>query len=170
MLDVADYLLQACLIGAGATLVMDFWTVVRRKLFGVPALDYALVGRWLLHLACGRFRHDPIAASPQVRGERLFGWTAHYLIGIAFAGVLLAAWGLDWARQPTIAPALITGVGSVAAPFLIMQPAMGAGFAASRTPRPALARLHSLVTHAIFGFGLYAAGWLVSLLGLLRGA
>ncbi|MGQ0834825.1 MAG: DUF2938 family protein [Gammaproteobacteria bacterium] len=33
-----------------------------------------------------------------------------------------------------------------------------------RTPRPAAARLHSLVTHGIFGFGLYAAGWVTSLL------
>jgi hypothetical protein len=45
-----------------------------------------------------------------------------------------------------------------------MQPGMGAGVAASRTPRPATARLHSLVTHGIFGLGLYAAGWATSLL------
>jgi Protein of unknown function (DUF2938) len=46
-----------------------------------------------------------------------------------------------------------------------MQPGMGAGIAASRTPRPAVARLHSLVTHGIFGLGLYAAGWMTSLVG-----
>jgi hypothetical protein len=78
--------------------------------------------------------------------------------------VLLAIWGLDWARHPTIGPALIVGIGSVAAPFLFMQPGMGAGIAASRTPHPATARLHSLVTHGVFGLGLYAAGWATSLL------
>ncbi|WP_447725801.1 DUF2938 family protein [Sphingomonas koreensis] len=57
-------------------------------------------------------------------------------------------------------------IGSVAAPFLLMQPPMGAGFAGSRTPHPAAARLHSLVTHAIFGLGLYAAGWIASLIDL----
>jgi len=41
---------------------------------------------------------------------------------------------------------------------------MGAGIAASRTPRPGAARLQSLVTHAVFGLGLYAAGCLVSFL------
>ena len=61
-------------------------------------------------------------------------------------------------RHPTIGPALIVGIGSVAAPLLVMQPGMGAGIAASRTPRPAAARLQSLLTHAIFGLGLYAAG------------
>lgn len=159
-----DYLVCALLIGAGATAVMDIWAVARKRLLGIPPLNYGLVGRWLAYLARGRFRHDPIAASPAVRGERLIGWTAHYLIGAAFAGLLLAIWGLDWTRQPTIGPALIVGIGSVAAPFLVMQPGMGAGIAASRTPRPAAARIQSLVTHGIFGLGLYAAGVVTSLL------
>ena len=157
-----NYVVCAVLIGAGATAVMDLWTVVRKQMFGIP-FSYGLVGRWLAYLPRGRFRHDPIAASPAVHGERLIGWAAHYGIGIAFAAVLLAVWGLEWARQPTLVPALIVGIGSVAAPFLILQPGMGAGIAASRTPRPAAARFQSLVTHAIFGLGLYAAGWITTL-------
>jgi hypothetical protein len=163
MTEAADYLTSAVLIGAGATVVMDIWTMMRQRLLGIPSLDYGLVGRWLGHLARGRLRHDPIAASPPLRGERLIGWSAHYLIGIVFAGVLLAFFGLDWARDPTIGPALLVGIGSVAAPFLVMQPAMGFGMAASRTSHPAAARLHSLVTHAVFGGGLYAGGWLTHL-------
>ena len=159
-----DYLVCALLIGAGATAVIDIWAIARERLLGIPLPDYGLVGRWLAYLARGRFRHDRIAASPPVQRERLIGWTAHYLIGIAFAAALLAIWGLDWARRPTLGPALIVGIGTVAAPFLIMQPGMGAGIAASRTPRPAAARIQSLVTHGIFGLGLYAAGWLTTLL------
>ena len=163
MVDAMDFLARAMLIGTGATVVMDVWGMVRKHLLGIPSLDYALVGRWLGHLASGRLRHDRIAASPQVVGERVIGWAAHYLIGIGFAGALLAIFGLGWARQSTIAPALVVGGGSVAAPFLVMQPAMGAGIAASRTPHPWAARLQSLLTHAVFGVGLYAAGWIVSL-------
>jgi hypothetical protein len=159
-----DYLVCALLIGAGATALMGIWAVARKWLLGIPPLDYGLVGRWLAYLARGRFRHDPIAASPPVQDERLIGWIAHYLIGIAFAAMLLALWGLDWARHPTVGPALIVGIGSVAAPFLLTQPGMGVGVAASRTPRPAAARRQSLVTHGIFGPGLYAAGWVASLL------
>jgi hypothetical protein len=159
-----DYLMYALLIGAGATAVMDLWTIARTRLLGMPAMDYGLVGRWLAYLARGRFRHERIAASPAVPGERLIGWTAHYAIGIAFAAVLLAVCGPAWARQPALGPALVVGIGSVAAPFLIMQPGMGAGIAASRTPRPAAARVQSLVTHTVFGLGLYAAGWMTKLL------
>lgn len=159
-----EFLVCAVLIGAGATAAIDVWALVRKRLLGLAPLDYGLVGRWLAYLPRGRFRHDPIAASPAVRGERLIGWSAHYLIGIAFAAILLAGWGLDWARYPTLAPALIVGIASVLAPFLLMQPGMGAGIAARRTPRPAAARLQSLLTHGIFGLGLYAAGWMTSLL------
>lgn len=149
----------ALLIGAGATAATDLWALARKRLFGTPAPNYGLVGRWLGHMPRGQFRHASIAAAPPAQGERLIGWTAHYLIGIAFAGLLLGVWGSAWLLAPTIGPALAVGIGTVAAPFLVMQPGMGAGIAASRTPRPALARLHSLVTHAVFGLGLYAAGW-----------
>lgn len=159
-----DYLLCALLTGVGATAVMDLWSMARKRLFGIPPPDYGLVGRWLAHMPRGRFRHDAITASPAVRGERAIGWTAHYLIGIAFAALLLGIWGLAWVHRPTIGPALIVGIGTVAAPFLVMQPGMGAGIAARRTPRPAAARFQSLVTHAIFGVGLYAAGRAASLL------
>ncbi|MGJ7605199.1 DUF2938 domain-containing protein [Variovorax sp. LT1R20] len=168
MSEAAVCAAHALVIGAGATVAMDLWAIARKRLLGVPSLDYALVGRWLLHMPGGRFRHDPIGASPRMPGERSVGWIAHYLIGVAFAAVLLAIWGLDWARHPTSGPALIVGIGSVAAPFFVMQPAMGAGIAASRTPRPAVARLHSLVTHTVFGLGLYGAAWAARWLEALR--
>jgi hypothetical protein len=152
-----QYPIYALLIGAGATLLMDLWGIARTRLLRVPAMSYGLVGRWLAYLPRGRFRHSPIAASPPVRGELLIGWTAHYAIGIVFAATLLALFGSDWACHPTLGPALLVGIVSVAAPFLLMQPGMGAGIAASRTPHPAAARFNSLLTHTIFGLGLYAA-------------
>ena len=154
-----DYLECTLLVGVGATAVMDLSASARKRLLGIAAPNYGLVGRWLGHMPRGRFRHASIAAAQPVRGERAIGWAAHYLTGVAFAGILLGAWGMAWIRQPTLGPALIVGIGTVAAPFLLMQPGMGAGIAASRTPRPNAARLQSLVTHAIFGLGLYVAGW-----------
>lgn len=150
--------------GVGATLVMDLWGLARRPLLGIPAPDYGLVGRWLGHMPAGRFRHPRIAAAAPVRGERLLGWTAHYLIGITFAGLLVALVGPDWLQTPSLLPALGVGLVSVLAPFLLMQPGMGAGVAASRTPDPGKARRQSLLTHAVFGLGLYLAASVARLL------
>src|SRR5262245_20585326 len=114
---ILDYLIRAVLVGVGATAVMDLWILARTRLLGIPAQSYALVGRWIAGLARGRFRHERIATSPAVRGELAIGWTAHYLIGIAFAALLLAVFGIDWTRRPTLAPALAVGIGTVLAPF-----------------------------------------------------
>ncbi len=147
------------LIGAGATAVMDLWCMVRERL-GVPRPDYGLVGRWLGHMPRGRFRHAAIKAAAPVRAERLIGWVAHYLIGVAFAALLLGLFGESWLQWPTLWPALAVGLATVVAPFLLMQPGMGAGLAGRLTPHPEQARRQSLLTHAVFGLGLYAAAWL----------
>ena len=150
------------LTGAGATALTDFWAFLRTCWFGTPPPNFAMVGRWVGHRSRGRLRHDSIAASPSIRAERALGWITHYAIGMGFAMLLPAFWGWDWIRQPTFAPAVIVGVATVAAPLFIMQPAMGAGIAASRTPRPGAARAQSLVTHTVFGVGLYAAAIAIS--------
>ena len=84
------------LIGIGATAVMDAWLLALRRR-GVPTLDLAFLGRWVGHLARGRFLHAAISRAEPVSGERALGWLAHYGIGIAFAALLAAAAGPDWA-------------------------------------------------------------------------
>jgi hypothetical protein len=155
-----DIIAHALVIGVGATVVMDLWALFLRRCFGVASLDLALLGRWIGHFARGRFRHESIARAAPVRHEQVIGWTAHYTIGIAFAVLLLAIWGSDWLNRPTLIPALVVSSATLVAPFFVMQPAMGAGIAASRTLRPNVARLRSIVTHTVYGVGLYASAWI----------
>jgi len=114
----------------------------------------------------GTFQHSNIAAAPQKRAECTMGWLAHYMIGILFAIVFVALAGNNWLQHPTPIPAIVFGVVTVAAPFFIMQPLFGLGFAASKTTDPTQARFRSLMNHIAFGMGLY----LFALLGncLLR--
>lgn len=103
-----------------------------------------------------------MAAARPIRGERAIGWGAHYAIGVAFAALLLWTYGLAWAQSPTIRPALSIGLVTVVAPLFILQPAMGAGVASRKTPRPVFAAVKSLVTHAVFGVGMYLAALVAS--------
>ncbi len=146
--------LRTAALGVGATMVMDLWALLLRQ-FGVRSLDFALLGRWLGHLPEGRFVHESIAKAAPVKGELLLGWSAHYTIGISFAALLLATFGLEWARSPSLLPALFIGVVTVVAPLLVLQPALGAGIFSSKTPTPVFNSVKSLVTHGVYGVGLY---------------
>ena len=156
-MSTATHFAAAVLVGMGATLFMDVWALVMKRAFSIPSADYCLVGRWLCHMPEGRLMHESIAAASPKRSECTVGWIAHYVIGIAYALVLVALVSGRWLVQPTLLPAMLFGIGSVLVPYLIMQPAFGLGIAGSRTPRPTSARLRSLMAHTAFGVGLYAS-------------
>jgi hypothetical protein len=155
-------LLGIVAIGIGATVFIDLWSTFLKKAFGIPSLSYCLLGRWVLHMPRGRVMHVAIAKSEAMPHECKVGWTAHYSIGVAFSVLFVLLVPGDWLSRPTLGPALVFGVATVLVPFLTMQPAFGLGIAASRTKNPTAARLKSLVTHAIFGVGLYAWASLLS--------
>jgi hypothetical protein len=107
---------HAIVIGAGATAVMDLWAACLRRFWGVPSLDYALLGRWIGHFPRGPFMHESIARAVPIRHERIIGWSAHYTNGIVFAALLLAVWEPGWLERPTLLPALIVNSGTLFAP------------------------------------------------------
>ena len=148
-------------IGIGATALMDAWLLLLERA-GLPGVNLAFVGRWIGHLARGRWSHQAIARAAPVKGERALGWLTHYVVGIVFAALVAALYGPAWTRNPSLLPALAVGLGSVVAPWFVMQPAMGAGIAASRTTAPLRNCLRSLANHAVFGAGLYLAAALIA--------
>ena len=160
----ANYILRAIAIGIGATLIMDLWNLFLKRALGVPSLNYCLLGRWVSHMPAGTFRHASIAAAPPKPFECAVGWIAHYTIGITLALVLVILTSGEWLARPTLLVALLYGIGTVVFPFFVLQPSLGLGIASSRTPKPMQARLKSLVTHTVFGFGLYLCALGVSYL------
>jgi hypothetical protein len=164
MSEGLEIVVRVVLIGIGATVVLDLWNALLKGVFGVPSLHMGMLGRWLGHFPRGRFMHDNIAEASPIPGERIIGWSAHYAIGITWAALLLAIWGLDWARHPTPLPALIVGLFTLVAPFFMMQPGMGIGMAASKAPSPNVARLKSIVSHTVYGIGLYGSAVFSALL------
>lgn len=158
-----ELIIYAALIGILATAVLDLWAIFARQILHLPGPNWAMAGRWLGHFKNGQFTHGNIASAPPITEERIIGWSTHYLIGILFALLLLLFTGPDWLDKPTLLPALVVGLSTILAPFLIMQPAMGAGIAASKMPRPNIARLSSVAAHSVFGFGLYGAATILAL-------
>ena len=159
-------LISASLMGLGATLTFDLWGLYLKHAFKITPSNICLVGRWLRYMPAGIFKHSNIGSTPPKSAECAIGWMAHYTIGITFAGAFVMLVGPDWLQQPTLIPAIVFGVVTVLAPFFILQPSLGLGLAASKTPNPTQARLRSVMNHAAFGVGLYFFGWLTN--GLLQ--
>lgn len=164
-MTVSSLIYSILFIGIGATLVMDLWTLLLRRL-GVTTLNYAMVGRWAGHVLEGRWRHAAIGKAAPVCGELAWGWLLHYATGLLFAGLLVVLAGKAWLEQPSLLPALSFGIISVLVPLCVIQPALGAGYFAANTPAPVKSCLRSLATHCVFGSGLYLAAlgapWLIS--------
>ncbi|CAD5278808.1 conserved membrane hypothetical protein [Bosea sp. 62] len=148
-------------IGIGATALLDLWAIFLNRAFGIPLANWAMVGRWFAYLPRGRFTHDTIADTPPVSNELAIGWIMHYLIGALFAAIVIMIWGLDWARNPTLLPALIVGIVTVGCGWFILQPGMGFGLAASKRPNANQVRLIGLINHVVFGLSLWLAALLM---------
>ncbi|MCB0162824.1 MAG: DUF2938 domain-containing protein [Anaerolineae bacterium] len=147
--------ISAILIGLGATLTFDLWGLFLKHTFKIMPSNICLVGRWLRYMPEGTFKHSNIVAAPRKSAECTVGWIAHYLIGISLATTFVVLTGYNWLQHPTLMPAIVFGVVTVMAPFAIMQPAFGLGFAASKTSNPTQARVRSVMNHTAFGVGLY---------------
>lgn len=156
-------------MGLGATLTFDLWGQLLKRAFRIAPSNICLVGRWLRYMPGGTFKHSNIASTPPKSAECAVGWLAHYLIGVTFAIVFVAFAGEQWLHHPTPIPAIVFGIVTVSAPFAIMQPLFGLGFAASKTSNPAPARVRSLLNHMAFGAGLYLFALLVNWLPVLLG-
>jgi len=162
MNNQALYFIDIIIIGFGATFTFDLWTLFLKHAFKIAPSNICLIGRWLLYMPEGTFKHLNIGSAPQKSAECITGWIAHYITGVIFAIAFIAFVGDSWLQHPTLIPAIIFGVVTILAPFLIMQPALGFGIAASKTSNPTQARLRSLMNHTVFGIGLYLFGWLVN--------
>jgi hypothetical protein len=162
MNTIGSFLPNIIFLGIGATLTFDVWTLFLKYAFKINPSNMCSVGRWIQYMPEGVFWHANIASVPAKRGECIAGWLAHYAIGVIFAISFTVLVGNRWFESPTFLPALVFGILTVSAPFLIMQPAMGLGIAGSKTANPAQTRLRSLMNHAAFGIGLYLFGLLAA--------
>jgi Protein of unknown function (DUF2938) len=69
--------------------------------------------------------------------------------------------GAAWAETPTWPLPLIVGIVTVGCGWFILQPALGAGIAASRKPDANRIRALNIAGHIVFGLGLWLAAMAV---------
>jgi hypothetical protein len=155
-----EIFIQGVLIGVIATIGMDIWSLIAKQLLKLPTADWAMAGRWFGHMPRGKFIHRSISESAEIPNELAIGWVAHYFTGIVYGLAYLGIVIVLLSSTPSFTSALVFGLVTLAAPWLLMQPCMGAGAFASRTPNPGMTLLVNLSMHVVFGISLYL-GWLL---------
>ena len=155
-----DLIIRTLVMGGLATLSMDILGQILKFGFKIPPANWTLIGRWFATLPQGRFFHEDITQSPSLPFETTIGWIAHYAIGILYAAVLIAFMGTDWLQAPTLWPTLVIGWVTVGAGWFILQPGMGAGWAAAKRANKWQIRGLNILAHTIFAVGLYAGALL----------
>jgi hypothetical protein len=156
-----DMIWRGVVIGVGATVVMDLWALFLALVAGEPKANWAPVGRWFYHAGRGRLFHESISDAAPFANENALGWIGHYAVGIVYGVALAVMAGPDWLAAPTLQPALLWGVVTVAAGWFLLQPGLGLGVAASKLPNPNRVRALNLAAHVAFGLGLYGTALLI---------
>jgi len=159
---LANLAIESIVVGGIATLTGDLWYRLLQALAGIPRANWGLVGRWVAGFPRGVFVHHPITASPAVHRELAIGWVFHYAVGIAYAALYLVLVKIGLGSRPGPLSALVFAWILLVAPWFVMQPALGLGVMAMRTPKPASVLLLNISVHTWFGVGLYlgAIAWL----------
>ncbi|MEM8630661.1 MAG: DUF2938 domain-containing protein [Pseudomonadota bacterium] len=152
MLEIA---VSGLFMGLIATIAMDIWAIALNRFAGQPMPNWALPGRWVAHLCHGVVFHDSIAEARPVARELQIGWAFHYAVGIIYGIGLAAMMGPDWLAEPTFLPAFIFSIIVVGFGWFLLQPGMGLGWAASKTPNPWKVRTMNLLAHTVFALGLW---------------
>lgn len=156
-----DALMTGLVMGLLGTAAMDLWAQVLHRAFGQPLPNWALPGRWLAHVARGRVWHDDIGRAEAVPGELPLGWVFHYGVGVIYGVVFALLAGPGWLAAPTFLPVWLFSLVTIAAGWFLLQPGMGLGWAASRTPNPWTVRAMGLVAHTWFGLGMWIGALVV---------
>lgn len=149
--------LRVLVMGITATIAIDLWATFANRMLGWPRTNWAMVGRWIGHMRDGQFTHNSIGSSPPIVHESILGWVFHYVVGCIYAALYLTYANIVQMGQPTLVSAVLFGLATILSPWLLMQPALGLGFCASKAPRPILVRMQNLIIHTIFGFALYCS-------------
>ncbi|WP_172298405.1 DUF2938 domain-containing protein [Pseudoruegeria sp. HB172150] len=154
-------IMTGIVMGLAGTAAMDLWAILLARVAGQPKPNWAMPGRWLGHVFRGKLFHDDIATAEPVAGELRLGWALHYGVGVLYGLVFAVAAGPDWLAAPSFLPVWLYSLATIAAGWFLLQPGMGLGWAAAKTPNPWKVRGMGLVAHTVFGLGMWVGAVLV---------
>ena len=156
-----DLIVTGVTAGVLGTLVMDSLNHLFSRTGMLSRIDMAMLGRMSVGWTHGRFRYRHPAEMQQVSNENLYGYIAHYTIGVGLAIPYVLAWDLLVGGPLSPAWTLAYGVATTVASHFLVFPSMGLGVFGRRSPEGIKSALSSLANHLFYGLGMALAVALV---------
>ena len=149
-----DLVATGFVAGVIGTLAMDLLNnlVARTGMF--LKIDVAMIGRMAAGWIRGRFRYGHPDEMRQVPNEMIYGYIAHFGIGVSLAVPFVLGWNI-WIGGPA-SPlwAVLYGIATTTASFFFVYPSMGLGVFGRRSPEKIKAFITPLANHLFYGVGL----------------
>ena len=152
-----DLVVMGVVAGVLGTLAMDSLNLLFARIGMLSKIDVAMIGRMAMGWAHGRFRYGHPSEIEQVSNEVIYGYVAHYAIGVSLAVPYVLGWDLLIEGPASPVWALVYGVATTVASYFFVFPFMGFGALGRRSPEGIRAPLSSLANHLFYGVGMAVA-------------
>ena len=149
-----DLVVTGVVAGVLGTLVMDSLNLLFARTGMLSKIEVGMIGRMAAGWARGRFRYGHPSEMEQAANEMLYGYVAHYAIGVGLAVPYVLGWDLLVGGPASPVWALAYGVATTVASLFFVFPSMGLGVFGRRSPEGIRAPLSSLANHLFYGVGL----------------
>ena len=113
-----------------------------------------MIGRMSAGWAHGKFYYSHPSEMKQVTNEKLYGYIAHYAIGVGFALIYVYSWNYLIGGHISPKWALAYGIATTVGSLFLIYPSMGMGMLGKRSPEGIKAPLSSFANHTFFGVGM----------------
>jgi DUF2938 family protein len=152
--EIGVILMTGVVAGISGTLAMDSLNLLFSRTGMLSKIDIGMIGRMAAGWTHGRFCYGHPSEMKQVRNEKLYGYIAHYAIGISLAIPYVLGWVLFIGGSTSPIWAIPYGILSTIASWFFVYPSMGFGLFGRRSPEGLKAALSSLSNHLFFGVGM----------------
>jgi uncharacterized membrane protein YeaQ/YmgE (transglycosylase-associated protein family) len=149
-----DLLVTGFVAGVIGTLAMDLLNNLVARTGVFLKIDVAMIGRMTAGWTRGRFRYGHPGEMEQVPNEMLYGYLAHFGIGVGLAVPFVLGWDLLVGEPVSPVWAVLYGVATTTASFFFVYPLMGLGVFGRRSPERIKAFITPLANHLFYGVGL----------------
>lgn len=151
-----DLVVFGIIAGVLGTLAMDLLNLLFARTGIILKIDVAMIGRMAAGWTRGRFLYGHPSEMKQVTNEKLYGYVAHYGIGVGLSLPFVFCWAFLVGGPASPIWALGYGIATTVASWFFVYPCMGFGTCGWRSPDGAKAILSPLANHLFYGAGLAA--------------